>query len=69
MDLARRIDAELASAPPGELVDSLSFDEGDRPGAAMRAALREGARTGRTCRIRYLKPTDPAASRRELDPY
>lgn len=69
MELARRIDSELAAASTEDIAKGFAFDEIDGPGAGLREALREAARARRTCRIRYLKPTDPDPSERRVDPY
>jgi len=68
-DLAHRIDMELAVARTDDVADRFSIDEGDEEGAAIRTLLREAARAGSRCHVRYLKPGDEAPSERDIDPY
>ncbi|MCL7960806.1 MAG: WYL domain-containing protein [marine benthic group bacterium] len=68
-DLAHRIEMELAvSSAPAE-DDLFGIDEGDDEGAAIRSLLKGAARSRTRCRLLYLKPNDPQAEEREVDPY
>jgi proteasome accessory factor C len=69
LDLAHRVDLELAVASAAELVSGFSVDEADADGTGLRTLLRDAARDRQRCRMRYLKPGDDDPSERELDPY
>lgn len=69
LDLAHRIELELAVMPADEEADRYVIDEGDDVGAGLRTFLKEAARFRTRCRIRYLKPGDSEPSERNVDPY
>jgi len=52
-----------------EEADRFALEEVDGEGAAVRALLKEAARSHTRCRIRYLKPDDAEPGVREVDPY
>jgi len=66
-DLAHRIEVELAVTSADEEADRFALEEGDGEGAAVRALLKEAARSRIRCRIRYLDDSEPRE--REVDPY
>lgn len=69
LDLAHRIELELAVIPADEEAEQYTIDEGDDEGAAFRTLLKEAARSRTRCRIRYLKPGDSEPADREVNPY
>ena len=69
LDLAHRIELELAVIPADEEADRYAIDEGDAEGAVFRTFLKEAARFRTRCRIRYLKPGDSEPLERDVDPY
>jgi len=69
LDLAHRIELELAVMPVDDEAHRYTIDEGDDEGAVLRALLNEAARRRTRCRIRYLKPGDSEPAERDVDPY
>ena len=69
LDLAHRIEMELAVSSARGEDDLFEIDEGDHEGAAIRSLLKDAARSRTRCRLLYLKPNDPDAEEREVDPY
>jgi proteasome accessory factor C len=67
--LAERLERSLAAEPPGALLEGIALNPGADSPAGIRAALREGARERRSCRITYLKPGAPRPEPRTVDPY
>lgn len=67
-ELARRLEAALASAPVEELAERFAIDPGEG-GSEPADALFEAARLRRACRIRYLKPRAPEPEDRVVEPY
>ncbi len=68
LDLAMRLDRDLASVPGEELWPTISMEDGsDEEGlrGLLVTAIEERAR----CRIRYLRPDDQAPTDRSIDPY
>jgi len=68
-DLAHRIEVELAVTSADEEAGQFAIEERDGEGAAVRALLKEAARSRTRCRIRYLKPDDSEPGERQVDPY
>jgi proteasome accessory factor C len=69
LDLAHRIDLELAVSPAEELAGQLEVDEGDAPGSTLRGQLQGAAGESRRCRITYLKPGAAEPEVRDINPY
>ena len=69
LDLAHRIEMELAVSSARGEDDLFEIDEGDHEGAPLRTLLKDAARSHTRCRLLYLKPGDPQPEEREVDPY
>lgn len=69
LDLARRLETELASASPEALLARIALDAGESSAEGLRRFFREAARQGLRCRIRYLKPGAREPDERTLCPY
>ena len=69
LNLAHRIEMELAVSSAEAEDDLFAIDEGDDEGAVLRSLLKDAARSHTRCRLLYLKPNDPRAEEREVDPY
>jgi proteasome accessory factor C len=69
LDLAHRIEVELAVSSVRGEDDLFEIDEGDQEGAPLRTVLKDAARSHTRCRLLYLKPGDPQPEEREVDPY
>lgn len=67
--LAGRMDAALAAFPASEAGRAFGIDAGEPAASDALDRLREAAREGRRCALRYLKPGADAAEDRTLDPY
>lgn len=69
LDLAHRIDLELAVTSAEDLASEIALDE-DRSGGAGFRGLFEGAAANHLrCHVTYLKPDGEGPSDRDLDPY
>lgn len=69
LDLAHRIEMELAVSSARGEDDLFGIDEGDDEGAAIRSLLKDAARSRTRCRLLYLKPNAPRPEERDVDPY
>lgn len=69
LDLAHRIEMELAVCSARGEEHWFEIDEGDHEGATLRTLLKDAARSHTRCRIRYLKPGDRQPEERDVDPY
>lgn len=69
LNLAHRIEMELAVSSARAEDDLFAIDEGDDEGAVLRSLLKDAARSRTRCRLLYLKPNDRHAEEREVDPY
>jgi len=69
LELAHRIEMELAVVSARGEDDLFEIDEGDHEGAAIRSLLKDAARSRTRCRLLYLKPKAPQPEERDVDPY
>lgn len=69
LNLAHRIEIELAVSSARAEDDLFEIDEGDDEGAVLRSLLKGASRSHTRCRLLYLKPSGSRAEEREVDPY
>ncbi|MFQ5745863.1 MAG: helix-turn-helix transcriptional regulator [Gemmatimonadota bacterium] len=69
LELARRLDGDLAAAPSEDLWASFAIDESDRDGSGLRSVLLSAVQARRRCRMRYLTPGRDELSERVIAPY
>lgn len=68
LDLARRLDAGIASGAAAEFLPRISVEDGNDPDG-YRRLLERAIRERRACRIRYLGSSNPEPDVRAVDPY
>lgn len=69
LELARRLERQLAACSPQALLPRYAVEEGDAAGEGIGAFLAAAARERRRCRIRYLKPGAAEPAEFGLCPY
>lgn len=69
LELAARLEAELAAAPVEAPAPSFALDPGDGAGDGLRAFLQESVAARRPVAIEYLKPGGAAPETRLIQPY
>jgi proteasome accessory factor BC len=67
--LAERLETELASTPPDDLLTKIEVRVGGESADGLRALAADAARQRRRCRIEYLKPRATEPDEREVDPF
>ena len=67
--LARELESGLAVEPSEDLLPRFSLTDYESGEGELRGLLLDAARSGRSCRIRYLAPSDDEPEDREIDPY
>lgn len=67
--LARELESGLAVEPSEDLLPRFSLTDYESGAGELRGLLLDAARSGRSCRIRYLAPSDDEPEDREIDPY
>jgi len=66
---ARRLERDIASAPPQELLERFAVDDGTPGDGSVRAVLRRAAGARRRCRIVYLSSGRTRPEERVVCPY